>query len=92
MKHTAAALLFATSAMFSVGAQANANVVDGVQMAPSNTERAVPPRGTHRSVVLEMFGNPAIVLTDAENTSDIWDYGTFRVFFVNDEVEFARVW
>ena len=91
MKHTIAASILASSLLV-VGAQANTDVADGVRMAPSYPERPVPPRGTHRSVVLEMFGSPAITLTDAENGSDVWDYGTFRVFFVDDEVEFARVW
>jgi len=63
-----------------------------VRLAPSHAERPVPPRGTHRSVVLQMFGNPAIKLKDASRGSDVWDYGTFRVFFVDDEVQFARPW
>ncbi len=92
MKHTIAALLVASSTVLSAGVQANTALVDGVRMAPSYPERPVPPRGTHRSVVLEMFGHPAVALTDADNGSDVWDYGTFRIFFVDDEVEFARVW
>lgn len=91
MKHLIAASILASS-LLTIGAQANTAVVDGVRLAPHYPERPVPPRGTHRSVVLEMFGSPAITLTDAGNGSDVWDYGTFRVFFVNDEVKFARVW
>jgi hypothetical protein len=92
MKTTLAAVLLVSSTVLSSGVQANTPVSDGVRMAPSYPERPVPPRGTHRTVVLEMFGHPAIALTDADTGSDVWDYGTFRVFFVDDEVEFARVW
>lgn len=64
---------------------------DGVNLAPSYPERPVPRQGSDRKAVVEALGEPARRLSGTGN-SEVWDYGTFRVFFKGETVAFTRVW
>lgn len=62
-----------------------------VSYAPSYSERPVPARGeTQETVVAELGQPPHRLPGNAGN--EVWDYGTFRVFFQNEKVAFTRVW
>lgn len=60
------------------------------RFAPTYPDRPVPQRGMKKQEVLAAVGSPANQMTG--NGSEIWDYGTYRVFFSGDVVSFTRVW
>ncbi len=60
------------------------------RFAPTYPDRPVPSRGMTQSEVLAVAGEPANKM--AGIGSQVWDYGTYRVFFSQDEVAFTRVW
>ncbi|OED40002.1 hypothetical protein AB833_12470 [Chromatiales bacterium (ex Bugula neritina AB1)] len=62
-----------------------------LNLAPSYPERPVPLRGEDRETVLQTVGQPAARQAGIGDT-EVWDYGTFRVFFRGDKVAFTRVW
>ncbi len=63
----------------------------GVNLAPSYPDRPIPQRGEDRQQVLDTVGKPAAKQAGIGD-SEVWDYGTFRVFFKGDTVAFTRVW
>lgn len=62
-----------------------------IALAPSYPERPVPARGAFKSVVASDLGQPAKKIS-GQSGSEIWDYGTFRVFFQHEQVAFTKVW
>lgn len=62
-----------------------------MKLAPSYPERPVPARGMSRDMVVADLGQPANRLAGTAS-SEVWDYGTFRVFFHQDQVAFTKVW
>ncbi|MEM7260308.1 MAG: hypothetical protein AAF404_23290, partial [Pseudomonadota bacterium] len=60
------------------------------RFAPTYPDRPVPERGMVKTDVLAAVGEPANRMTG--NGSEVWDYGTYRVFFSADEVAFTSVW
>lgn len=62
-----------------------------IALAPSYPERPVPTRGAFKSVVASDLGQPAHKIA-GQAGSEIWDYGTFRVFFQHEKVAFTKVW
>lgn len=61
------------------------------KLAPSYPQRPVPAYGMTRQTVVATHGQPANRLAGTAG-SEVWDYGTFRVFFQNDNVAFTKVW
>lgn len=66
------------------------NVSGPARFAPTYPERPVPQRGMKKQEVLAAVGTPANQM--AGSGTEIWDYGTYRVFFSDDVVAFTRVW
>ncbi len=64
---------------------------ESVNLAPSYPERPVPRIGADRKSVVEALGEPARRIAGSGD-AEVWDYGTFRVFFKGDNVAFTRVW
>lgn len=62
-----------------------------LKLAPSYPERPVPTRGMSRDMVVADLGQPAKRLAGNAG-SEVWDYGTFRVFFHGEQVAFTKVW
>lgn len=60
------------------------------RFAPTYPDRPIPSRGMMMDDVLASVGEPANRMTG--NGSEVWDYGTYRVFFSADEVAFTSVW
>ncbi len=60
-------------------------------LAPTYPGRPVPTKGTSKQEVLASIGAPPSKLPGTAG-SEVWDYGTFRVFFKNDKVAFTNVW
>jgi len=87
-KITAAAALVLVTA---TGSNALATTPGSVNLAPSYSERWVPATGASRQTVLEKAGTPTRKQFGTNN-AEVWDYGTFRVFFYGEKVAFTRVW
>ena len=62
-----------------------------VDLAPTYPDRPVPVRGTSKQEVLATIGSPPSKLPGTSG-DEVWDYGTFRVFFNQEVVAFTRVW
>lgn len=62
-----------------------------LKLAPSYEDRPVPTRGMSRDMVVADLGQPANRLAGSAG-SEVWDYGTLRVFFHNEAVAFTKVW
>lgn len=63
-----------------------------VRLAPSYPGRPVPQIGDSSQHVLNYFGAPAKKMSGANDGTEVWDYGTFRLLIQNDKVAFSRVW
>lgn len=78
-------------------APASGNYRNGVisgtanNLAPTYPDRPIPGKGTTRQEVLATIGSPPSKLPGTAG-SEVWDYGTFRVFFKQDIVAFTSVW
>ena len=62
-----------------------------IARAPHYPERPVPARGAFKTAVASDHGQPANKIS-GQSGSEIWDYGTFRVFFHNEQVAFTKPW
>lgn len=60
-------------------------------LAPSYSERPIPEHGASKADVLADLGQPPLRIPGSAG-AEVWDYGTFRVFFQNEAVAFTRVW
>lgn len=90
-KLTFAAAALALTIVGSSGAMALPT--DGsVRLAPSYPERPVPQIGDSSQLVLSYYGSPAKKIAGNNQGTEVWDYGTFRLFMHNDKVAFSRVW
>ncbi len=62
-----------------------------VNRAPSYPGRPVPSHGASKELVLSELGQPPHKIP-GKGGSEVWDYGTFRVFFQYEKVAFTKVW
>ncbi len=62
-----------------------------IAQAPHYPERPVPARGAFKATVASDHGQPANKIS-GQSGSEVWDYGTFRVFFHNEQVAFTKPW
>jgi len=89
-KTTLAAVTLVVSLLSS--SNALALPTDGsVRLAPSYPERPVPQVGDSSQQVLGFYGSPSRKI-DSNNGTEVWDYGTFRLFMRDNKVAFSRVW
>lgn len=63
-----------------------------VQLAPSYPERPVPQIGDSTQLVLTYYGQPAKIIASDNTSSEVWDYGTFRLLVLDNKVAYSRVW
>ena len=81
-----------TTAEGSANSQSNYYVAGQAnKLAPTYPGRPVPTKGTSKQEVLASIGAPPSKLPGTAG-AEVWDYGTFRVFFKNDKVAFTNVW